>query len=141
MALEKNDKPTVPVSKKTLTPTFPATIAHVIDSFRLAINMGHRHGVRVGQRFLIYALSSEDILDPETKESLGRLEIVRGTGRVVHLQESLATIESDRHQRRIIRRTTGGALSSILGGTVEEEGEGDLIPFEEPKVGDKARPI
>lgn len=141
MTPEKNDEPTIPVSKKTLTPTFPATVAHVIDPFRLAINMGLRHGVRVGQRFLIYALSSEDILDPETKESLGRLEIVRGTGRVIHLQESLATIESDRRQGRTIRRTTTGPLSSILGGTVVEEGEGDLMPFEEPKVGDKVRPI
>ena len=51
-------------------------------------------GVSVGMKFMVYGHSEEQIEDPETGADLGVLEIPKGEGRVIHLQEKIATIIS-----------------------------------------------
>ena len=46
--------------------TFPATVAKVIDDYKLVINRGLEHGIREGQRMLVYPMSDEEIKDPNT---------------------------------------------------------------------------
>lgn len=92
-------------------------------------------------RFLIYSLSDHEIIDPDTNESLGFLEFVKGTGSVVHIQDKMCTIESDRYETsppRIIR-----TKPNVYTGSVTEERITDkvLIPFEDVVVGDLAKPI
>jgi hypothetical protein len=121
---------------------FPATVVAVIDEYRVAINRGARDGVKQGQRFLVYEVGEEEIKDPETGESLGHLEIVRGTAKVVHVQELLATLESDQTapREKTIRRGVGGAW--LLGMHQEEVIHSPTtIPFDHAKASDKARPI
>jgi hypothetical protein len=119
---------------------YPPIVAKVIDSFRIVINIGRQGNIKQGQRFLIYELTNEEIRDPMTGESLGKLEVVKGTGKVIHVQEMISTVESDMREtpsRTIIRRP-----SAWLG--IEEEtiqSPSDLRPFHEPKVGDIAKPI
>lgn len=125
-------------TKKQAKKTFPATIAIVINDYRVVINRGTLHDVREGQRFLIYNLSEEEIRDPSTNEPLGKLEIVKGTGKVIHVQDQIATIESDRRERKIIRRKP---VFSIGRDTEEEVLPGYLVPFDNPEVGDKVKPI
>jgi hypothetical protein len=128
-----------------ITVVFPAAVVHVIDPFKLAINRGSHHSIRMGQRFLVYKLSDQDIMDPTTGESLGRLEIVKGTGKVTHIQEKMSTIESDRKtpaQKTVIRKRN--PLSSAWFGEQEEERVSptqDPLPFEDPVVGDQAKPV
>ena len=43
---------------------------------------------------LVYGEGGE-IFDPDTKKPLGKLEIVKGTGRVVHVQPKMCTIRTD----------------------------------------------
>jgi hypothetical protein len=122
---------------------FPATIIQIVDEYKVAINRGSEHGIQVGQRFLLYRLSETDIKDPETGESLGYLEIVKGTGKVTHVQPKMSTIQSDRvsaAERRIIRRKS--PLTFMMP-TEEEEivPSGELLPFDDPQVGDKAKPV
>ncbi|MEX2120225.1 MAG: hypothetical protein WD847_11580 [Pirellulales bacterium] len=50
--------------------------------------------------FLIYDLS-DPILDPETKEELGQLEIVKGRVKVGHVQEKMCTATT--FSRRVTR--------------------------------------
>ena len=69
-------------------------VVKVIDEFTLVINIGSDDEIEKGQRFLVYSISPDDIIDPDTNESLGKLEIVKGTGTVTHVQEKMATIES-----------------------------------------------
>jgi hypothetical protein len=117
---------------------FPAKVAEVIDNYKLVINKGSLHGIREGQRVLVYRLSNEDIIDPDTGESLGNLEIVRGTGKVIHLQENLSTIESDKSsiERRHLNSSRMNPFST-----------GEIVeipipkPFDNPKVGDLVKPI
>ena len=63
---------------------------------------GSEHDVAKDQRFQIYTLSNEEIKDPESGESLGRLEIVKGIGEVVHIQPRMATLEI--HLRKVLQR-------------------------------------
>lgn len=102
--------------------TFPATVASVMELSRVVINRGAEHGVKYSQRFVVYALSDEDIVDPVTKQSLGRLEIIKGIGQVVHIQDKMSILEA--------MPVTSNALIF------------DINPkFKGAAVGDKARPI
>lgn len=122
--------------------TFPAKVANIINPLnplKLVINRGKNDGIRLQQRVLVYSISNEEIKDPNTGESLGHLEIVKGTGRVVHLQDKLATIESDKI--RSYRRKPLSHYASFLGLGSELIEESEPVAFESPEVGDLVKPI
>jgi hypothetical protein len=138
---------------------FPAKIVDILDEYKVVINRGSSHGIAEGQRFLLYALSKGEIRDPDTKEPLGFLEIVKGTGRVTHVQEKMATLESDKiipNEKKIVRTTHTDMpststylqpswLTGIQPGTtiVEEETGGTprMRAFKDPEIGDWAKPV
>lgn len=111
------------------------------DDYKIVINAGVNKGIKIGQRFLVYALSDHEILDPDTKASLGFLEIVKGTGKVVHVQEQMATIESDVYETsqptKIIRKNPMYGF----GTTEEQTVSGEHIAFVNPKIGDFVKQI
>jgi len=138
----------------------PAIVVEVIDDHTIVINRGSAHGVRKGERFLVYSVRKKEIIDPITKGSLGHLEINKGTGRVISVQDQMAIIESDKRQnpeRKIIRRIkkpqvrddpgfVGVAFSHYQDSHYQEEEEiieipKGLVPFKSPKIGDKVKPI
>ncbi len=105
----------------------PAVVVHVLNEFSVAINKGSEQGVKKGDTYLVYALGPE-LTDPETGESLGQLEIVRGRASVRHVQEKVSTLEAIEFEetpgrRRIIKRDGGssGILSLSLGLAQREE--------------------
>ena len=127
-------------SSGTESKSFPATVVRLVNRYTLVINRGHLDGIKNGQRFLIYRLSEDEIVDPETGENLGRLETVKGTGKVIHVQERISTIESDKRgspTRSIIRR------NPIFAYGVEEmiTPSDEIISFDDPQIGDRAKPI
>jgi hypothetical protein len=119
--------------------TFPANVADIINPLRLVINRGENDGIRLQQRVLVYSISNEEIKDPNTGASLGYLEIVKGTGRVVHLQDKLATIESDKTRSYLRKLVSPYAVSLLRDQEVIEVSE--PVPFESPEVGDFVKPI
>ncbi|NCR20820.1 MAG: hypothetical protein GPJ27_02310 [Microcystis aeruginosa L111-01] len=127
--------------KPILSPkgTFPATVAKVIDDYKLVMNRGEQNGIREGQRMMVYHISNEDIKYPNTGESLGFLELVKGTGRVIFVQDKISIIETDRkktYRKRI--ENPSFALSSYKSEVVESD---ELKPFDNAKVGDLVKPI
>lgn len=134
-----NEKP----SKGKLVRLWPATVAKVIDPWRVVINRGEVHGIKEGQRFLIYRLSVDEIVDPATGESLGRLEYVKGTGRVTHIQEKMSIVESDRREPAERRIVKSGSPLGLTGPRTQEEivVPSSLAQFDDPRVGDEAKPI
>lgn len=70
-----------------------AQVVYIQDNLTVIINAGKNKGVKNGQKFLIVGIGQE-IYDPETKESLGMLEIIRGKAEVIHVQEKIATLKS-----------------------------------------------
>lgn len=63
-------------------------VAKILSPTQVVLAAGSEHGVKEGMQFIIYELSDE-ILDPETKESLGRLELVKGRVKASHVQATL----------------------------------------------------
>jgi hypothetical protein len=130
--------------------TQTATVAKVIDEYTVIINKGSTDGVRDGARFLIYGLGDE-ILDPETNESLGNLELVRGIGSAIHVQEKMATIKSAKTKSptptiKTVKRSPRGMGHSLIGvlgdETIEErQGEPTIVPFDGARTGDRAKPL
>ena len=109
-----------------------AKIASVIDEYRVVINAGKKDGVEIGHRFLIYKIGDE-ILDPDRKESLGRIEVVKGKGEVIHVQDRMATLQTtEKHE---IQRRPMGLLAIAQSLEVTKEPKA----FIEPEVGDIAR--
>ena len=82
-------------------------IAKVLDDCKVVMNAGSNRKISNGQKYLIYQLSDEEIIDPDTNKSLGFLEIVKGTGTVTHVQDNMATLESCEREKssKIIRRS------------------------------------
>jgi len=125
-------------------------VAKILDDYTIVINKGRNQGVKEGQRYLIYEIG-EEIMDPITKNPLGKLEIVKGTGKVAHLQENIATISSDMKAPplRNIKRITGGSpFNSIFGygnlfepNEIEEQLPAVKVAFDNLNIGDLVRPI
>lgn len=128
---------------------FICKVASVLSPTELVINKGNNSGLKTGMRFLIYTLSVDDIKDPETNESLGKLELVKGTGKIIHLQETMATIESDMFKqplpKKIIRKNENGwkIFPYVPHETVEEipAEEPEQLAFKEAEIGDYAKYI
>lgn len=112
-------------------------VALVINSEKIAINAGKNDGIKEGLRFQIYELGDE-IFDPISNESLGQLELIKGTGKVLNVQDKMSTIQSDMKDQpqKIIKK------NPLLGyHTVEEYSPSETVPFDNPKVGDLVRKI
>jgi hypothetical protein len=116
-------------------------VVKILDDYKLAINAGAKDQVSLGQKFLIYSLSDEEIIDPDTNQSLGYLEIVKGTGIVTHVQEKLCTLESDVYHsssRKVIRTSPFAAFGSS---TEEIESNKAQEPFNDARTGDFAKRV
>jgi hypothetical protein len=114
-------------------------VASIRSGTLVVLNKGEKDGVKLNQRFLLFGMGPE-IFDPESKKSLGFLEEVRGTGKVIHVQESMSTIESDTKEPGQIF-TTRPNFFGLSTAVVEERTPSTTVPFRDPKVGDFAKPI
>lgn len=119
-------------------------VAKVLSRTRLVLNVGSDDGIKEDSRFLVYSIDDEDITDPITGNSLGKLEYVKGTGHVIHLQEKMCTIETLRKNsgKRVIQRK-----NPFLWGVGGMETETEEIPadeleeFDNVMIGDNAKLI
>ena len=65
------------------------TVARIISPTQVVLAAGSEQGVREGMVFVIYQLG-DPVIDPETGESLGQLELIKGRVKVFHVQEKLS---------------------------------------------------
>lgn len=70
---------------------FPAKVLVRRDK-QLTINRGDGTGIAVDQVWNVYAVG-EELIDPDTKESLGKEEVLVGKARIVSVQPKTATAE------------------------------------------------
>lgn len=119
-------------------------VLQVIDNYKVVINKGERDGVKNNQRFLIYYLGKEDIIDEDTGENLGKIEYVIGKGKVIHLQDTMATIESTEIITTLTSKKTIKKINNVFGLPNEEtiiEPEEQLVSFSNCKKGYLAKSI
>jgi len=116
-----------------------ASLVEESGDTRVVLNKGAEDGVVLGATFVVFSYGPE-IIDPETKRNLGRLENIRGKGRVIHLQDSISTIET-------YEREEGSTISGTIAGLMSEGREAgsplgsELRRFVNVRVGDLARKV
>lgn len=125
-------------------------VVDVIDQENVVINVGANGDIKRGDRFIIYGVGKE-IIDPDSNESLGHLELVRGEGIVVHVQEKMCIVRSDEYtseppvtEVRTYPNPIG--MLTYAGRTTEEKkviksGKKSRIEFRDVENGDFARII
>lgn len=114
-------------------------VVYIIDEYQLAINVGKSQGISIGDKYQVYALSNKEIIDPYTSQSLGYLEIIKGSGKVISVQESMSiikSIERSAFPTKIIKKSPYGLFSES-----EEHVSQEYLPFDNPAVGDLAKKI
>lgn len=124
---------------------FDGKVVNIVDETTVVINLGSDHGVKPGHTFLILGLG-EMITDPDTGESLGHLELVRGRAEAKHVQPRMTTLVSvetlrDPDVKEIKRSTQSGfELSLFRPNNVTTEsvkvGAERIKPLVGAKVGD-----
>lgn len=108
-------------------------VIKVIDEYKVVINRGSAEGVSMSNRFLIYYLG-EELFDPDSKDSLGILEIVCGEGRPIHIQEHITTLITNKEEKRTSKTVIKHNGYLAFGNNTTEETydpETVLIPFED----------
>lgn len=73
-------------------------IIKILDDKRVIVNLGHKDGVKKDMKFFIFS-EGEEIIDPETKKTLGKRDIVKHRIKVRHIQETFSIMESDQYYR------------------------------------------
>lgn len=101
-------------------------VVDILSESQIVLNAGINDGIEIDEEFIIYGLSEKDIIDPETYENLGKLEIYRGTGKVIYVQSTMCIVQA--LSTSLISRFQ----SSLIG---ESYGE-----FNNAKVNDYAKP-
>ena len=109
-------------------------VAKILTPTQVVLNGGTNVGIKIDEKFLLYGLG-EQIWDPETKQLLETVEVLRGKARVIHLQEKICILESTDTKTEV--RRTNSAFPLIIGS--QEETVYVTRPFKEVQVGDYAR--
>lgn len=115
-----------------------AKVIKIIDNFKIVINKGEADSVKSGDLCLVYEIG-EELFDPDTKESLGKLEIVKGKGKVTHVQDKISTIESIESKRIKSIKKPIKTFSQFMG--EEENYESEQLPFNDLKLNDLVKKI
>ncbi len=68
-------------------------VASILSPYQLVLSIGVQDGVSADMTFVIFE-EGDEILDPDSGESIGRLEMVKGEVRVTHVQATLTLVES-----------------------------------------------
>ena len=68
-------------------------ITKVPNPYTVVINRGDIHGVEEDMRFIIYRIG-DDIIDPETGDSLGELEYVKAKVKITYVAEKYSIAET-----------------------------------------------
>ena len=115
-------------------------VIKIIDEFTVVINKGIEDSVKEGDVCLIYSIGDE-LFDPDTNESLGLLEIVKGQGKVIHVQEKLATIQSIEFKKTRILRKPGISSWNQFSNQEEESFDSTMLPFKDLNINDFVKKI
>ncbi len=115
-------------------------VARIMDDEynSVVMNKGSEDGIKLDQKYLLFEIG-EEIFDPDTKESLGRVEMVKGTGKVTHVQEKISTLTSDEYYYEV-EKTAPSPFGSVFERPVERKVK-MRKPFNGPKIGDIAKRI
>lgn len=105
-------------------------VAKKINDYEIVINKGSDNGIDDNMRFLVFE-EGEEIMDPTSNESLGILEIPKGTFKVMNVQPKMTYLVS------VLRKENKIMTFSVFSGSTEPERE----LLRSINIGDKVRII
>lgn len=116
--------------------------------YQIVLNAGKEDGLQIGDKFIIFGVG-EMIKDPDSGEDLERLEIPRGKGKVIYLQNKICTIESIEVSEtpttiKKTNRISSAFAASLLYGypdTEESQIKREKMPFNDIQIGDYAKKV
>ena len=102
-------------------------VAEVLSQSAIVINAGQDEKIENGHEFVVYERGPE-VVDPETKESLGHLDIKKGRFVAVDVQPNLTIARLQRHTVTKARRRPDplNSLRRMLYEDVEVEAGGPV---------------
>lgn len=84
-------------------------VIRILDDKKIIINLGYNDGIGNDDRFEIYE-PGKDIIDPETKESLGSFDYVKARVSAIDVQPGFSIVSDITTSRETISR---GGLSAL----------------------------
>lgn len=110
------------------------------EILEVMISVGSDDGIGLDTRFVIYQ-EGEELFNPINNESLGHFEIVKGRGRVTHVQAKMSKIRST-ETTKVLRSSVESTALSILRSAPEPSTYKTVaVPFRGVQVGDIIKPI
>ncbi len=100
-------------------------VTNVLSPSQVILNIGSRDGVSENDEFIIYGLSEDEIIDPDTGKSLGHFEHYRGVGIVEQVQGTMCILNALPANRFGPFKLVANSISGI---------------FNNPQIGDYAKP-
>lgn len=69
-------------------------IVKILDEYTVIVNAGESAGIKTGDEFQILDEKGSDVLDPDTGEVLGSLDLIKATVLVTEVQERMSFCSS-----------------------------------------------
>ena len=101
--------------KKDASP-LEGRVIKIIGPDRIVINVGLNKGANPGDIFVVFE-AGEEILDPETNESLGQLERVKGTFVADHVQALMSQLSPRGKEKAKGNGKDSRVLSAVMADT------------------------
>ena len=128
-------------------------VARILNDESIVVNRGSAHGVKEGMRFAIFT-ELDEVKNPETGSSMGKLELVKARVVAAHVQENMTICEAeppvgpatfeDPTQHTLSAEMIAVSLHSrgARGKLKVERGQIDGLPTAAPiAVGDRVRSV
>ncbi len=96
-----------------MTQPIRGTVARVLNTREIAINLGTEHGITIGMYFDVMDAEESDIIDPNTKEMLGSIERPKIRMKITHIEEKLS-VASTYKSECVNVGGTGTKYSAVL---------------------------
>ena len=111
-------------------------VADIITNTKIVLNIGSDDGASCGDIYQIFTLGKE-IIDPDTGDALEKVEIIRGVGKVTHVQKKICTIDSNEFEKRQVTKRKNSAYN-FSSNPEEITYVREQKPFEKIQIGDNA---
>jgi len=69
-------------------------VVKIIDDMNVVLNCGKNQFISLNDKFQIYSKKAENIIDPDTNESLGELRMVKATVQVTSIFEKMCVCKN-----------------------------------------------
>ncbi|ODS32383.1 MAG: hypothetical protein SCARUB_02494 [Candidatus Scalindua rubra] len=94
-------------------------VAKILDEYSIVINVGRNNGVTEGMIFVVFVQSDDEIKDPDSGETLGKVENVKDYVYVAHVQDKFSTCVA-REKKKLSKEVESMGAQTLSGAMMAE---------------------